>query len=92
VRYTRAKARGPLRPRPFSTAPRIPSRDSDATDEWTGHFGRRVQWRFRPDGRGRGSGLHDFDEYAQIKHVMVELSGEAEQGWHYTIFGDPKAD
>jgi betaine-aldehyde dehydrogenase len=51
-----------------------------------------VQWRFRPDGRGRGSGLHDFDEYAQIKHVMVELSGEAEQGWHYTIFGDPKAD
>jgi hypothetical protein len=25
-----------------------------------------------------------------VKHVMIELTGEAEKPWHYTIFGDPK--
>jgi len=22
-----------------------------------------------------------------VKHVILDLSGEAEKGWHYTIFG-----
>ena len=31
-----------------------------------------------------------FEEYTQVKHVMVELNGEAEKGWHYTVVGDPQ--
>ena len=32
--------------------------------------------------------MYSFDEYTQIKHVMIELDGEARKSWHYTIFGD----
>ena len=31
-------------------------------------------------------------EVLQVKHVMVELTGEAEKPWHYTIFGDAKPE
>lgn len=43
---------------------------------------------FRESGFGKDMSLYALEEYTQIKHVMVELSGEAEKGWHYTIFGD----
>jgi len=32
--------------------------------------------------------MYSFDEYTQIKHVMIELTAEARKSWHYTIFGD----
>jgi betaine-aldehyde dehydrogenase len=47
---------------------------------------------FKQSGYGKDMSQYSFDEYTQVKHVMVELSGEAEKGWHYTVFGDPKAD
>ena len=47
---------------------------------------------FKQSGYGKDMSRYSFDEYTQIKHVMVELSGEVEKGWHYTIFGDAKAD
>jgi hypothetical protein len=28
-----------------------------------------------------------FEEYTQIKHVMIELGNEARKSWHHTIFG-----
>ena len=37
---------------------------------------------------GDGLARDSFEEYTRVKHVMLELSGEAEKGWHYTIFGD----
>jgi betaine-aldehyde dehydrogenase len=32
--------------------------------------------------------LYPFEEHTQIKHVMIDLSGEVRKAWHYTIFGD----
>jgi betaine-aldehyde dehydrogenase len=45
---------------------------------------------FKQSGFGKDMSDYSFDEYTQVKHVMVELSGEADKGWHYTIWGDPK--
>jgi betaine-aldehyde dehydrogenase len=44
---------------------------------------------YKESGIGKDMSLYSFEEYTQIKHVMVELSGEARKAWHYTIFGDP---
>ncbi len=47
---------------------------------------------FRQSGYGKDMSAYSFDEYTQVKHVMVELTGEAEKAWHYQIFGDAPAD
>ena len=44
---------------------------------------------FKQSGFGKDMSSYSFDEYTQIKHVMVELTGVAEKGWHYQIFGEP---
>ena len=46
---------------------------------------------FKQSGFGKDMSMYSFEEYTQLKHVMIELTGEAEKPWHYTIFGDPKA-
>jgi betaine-aldehyde dehydrogenase len=43
---------------------------------------------FKQSGFGKDMSSYSFEEYTQVKHVMIELSGQAEKGWHYTIFGD----
>jgi betaine-aldehyde dehydrogenase len=43
---------------------------------------------FKGSGYGKDMSQYSFDEYTQVKHVMIELTGEAEKGWHYQIFGD----
>ncbi len=43
---------------------------------------------YKESGIGKDMSMYSFEEYTQIKHVMVELTGEARKGWHYTIFGD----
>lgn len=43
---------------------------------------------YKESGVGKDMSLYSFEEYTQIKHVMIELSGEARKNWHYTIFGD----
>src|SRR5260370_25829642 len=43
---------------------------------------------YQDSGVGKDIAMYSFDEYTQIKHVMIELSNEARKGWHYTIFGD----
>ncbi len=45
---------------------------------------------FRQSGFGKDMSDYSFDEYTQVKHVMIELTGEADKGWHYTIWGDAK--
>lgn len=44
---------------------------------------------YKQSGIGKDMSMYSFEEYTQVKHVMIELSGEARKGWHYTIFGDP---
>ena len=46
---------------------------------------------FRQSGYGKDMSSYSFEEYTRIKHVMIELTGIAEKGWHYTIFGDRPA-
>ena len=43
---------------------------------------------FKQSGTGKDMSTYSFEEYTQVKHVMLELTGEAEKGWHYTVFGD----
>jgi betaine-aldehyde dehydrogenase len=43
---------------------------------------------FKQSGFGKDMSSYSFDEYTQVKHVMLELTGEPEKVWHYTIFGD----
>ena len=45
---------------------------------------------FKQSGFGKDLSRYSFEEYTQIKHVAIEITGEAEKGWHWTIFGDPK--
>ena len=46
---------------------------------------------FKQSGFGKDMSAYSFDEYTRVKHVMFELTGEPEKGWHYTIFGDKPA-
>ena len=43
---------------------------------------------FKQSGFGKDMSSYSFDEYTQVKHVMIELTGQPEKSWHYTIFGD----
>ena len=43
---------------------------------------------YKESGVGKDMSMYAFEDYTQIKHMMIELSGEARKGWHYTIFGD----
>lgn len=44
---------------------------------------------YKESGIGKDMSMYSFEEYTQVKHVMIELNGEARKSWHYTIFGDP---
>jgi betaine-aldehyde dehydrogenase len=43
---------------------------------------------FKQSGSGKDMSSYSFEEYTRVKHVMIELTGEPEKPWHYTIFGD----
>jgi betaine-aldehyde dehydrogenase len=43
---------------------------------------------YKESGIGKDMSMYSFEEYTQVKHVMIEMSGEARKGWHYTVFGD----
>ena len=47
---------------------------------------------FKQSGFGKDLSSYSFEEYTQVKHVMLELTGQPEKGWHYTIFGDKPAE
>ncbi len=46
---------------------------------------------FKESGFGKDMSSYSFEEYTQVKHVMIELTGQPEKDWHYTIFGDKKS-
>ncbi len=47
---------------------------------------------FKQSGSGKDMSAYSFEEYTRVKHVMLELTGEADKPWHYTIFGDKPAE
>jgi acyl-CoA reductase-like NAD-dependent aldehyde dehydrogenase len=43
---------------------------------------------YKRSGFGKDMSQYSLDEYTQIKHVAVDITGEASKDWHYTIYGD----
>jgi betaine-aldehyde dehydrogenase len=43
---------------------------------------------FKQSGFGKDMSPYAIEDYTQVKHMMLENTGEARKGWHYTIFGD----
>ena len=43
---------------------------------------------FKQTGFGKDLSTYSFDDYTEIKHIYVDLTGEKRKGWHYTIYGD----
>ncbi len=44
---------------------------------------------YKQSGFGKDLSIHSLEEYTQLKHVWVELTGEARKGWHYLTYGEP---
>ncbi len=42
----------------------------------------------KASGFGKDMSQYSFDEYTQVKHVSIDITGEARKDWHRTIFGD----
>lgn len=43
---------------------------------------------YKESGIGKDLSIYAFEDYTQVKHVMIELSNDARKSWHYTAFGD----
>jgi betaine-aldehyde dehydrogenase len=43
---------------------------------------------FKGSGVGKDLSHYALEEYTIPKHVMLETTGAARKGWHFTIFGD----
>ncbi len=43
----------------------------------------------KQSGHGRDLSVYALEEYSNIKHVYVDLSGKARKPWHYTVYGKP---
>ena len=43
---------------------------------------------YKQSGFGKDLSGYSLEDYTQIKHVAIELGGQARKDWHYTIYGD----
>jgi len=43
---------------------------------------------YKASGFGKDMSQYSFDEYTQVKHVSIDITGEVRKDWHRTIFGD----
>ena len=43
---------------------------------------------FKQSGFGKDLSAYALEDYTEVKHVMIELTGDARKGWHYTVYGD----
>ncbi|AEW96833.1 MULTISPECIES: gamma-aminobutyraldehyde dehydrogenase [Streptomycetaceae] len=41
---------------------------------------------YRASGYGKDMSAYSFEEYTQVKHVMLDNTGQAAKGWHRTVF------
>jgi betaine-aldehyde dehydrogenase len=46
---------------------------------------------YKQSGFGKDMSVYSLEEYTQIKHVSMDITGAARKGWHRTIFADPAA-
>ena len=47
---------------------------------------------YKQSGFGKDLSMYSVEDYTQIKHVAIELEGDAVKAWHYTIYGDAPAE
>ncbi len=44
---------------------------------------------YKQSGFGKDMSQYSFEEYTQVKHVSMDISGVAHKAWHRTIFSNP---
>ncbi len=44
---------------------------------------------YKQSGFGKDLGAYSFDDYTEVKHVYVDLTGAARKPWYYTVYGKP---
>ena len=42
---------------------------------------------YKQSGFGKDMSMYTFDDYTEIKHVYLDLTGDRRKSWHYTVFG-----
>ncbi|MGD0175217.1 MAG: aminobutyraldehyde dehydrogenase [Candidatus Bathyarchaeia archaeon] len=42
---------------------------------------------YKQSGFGKDMSLYTFDDYTDVKHVYIDLSGDVRKPWHYTVYG-----
>jgi len=43
---------------------------------------------YKQSGFGKDMSTYSFEEYTQVKHVSLDITGAAKKGWHRTIFSE----
>jgi betaine-aldehyde dehydrogenase len=43
---------------------------------------------YKASGFGKDLSIHSLEEYTNLKHVFIELSGRPRKPWHYLVYGD----
>ena len=43
---------------------------------------------YKASGFGKDMSQYSFDEYTQVKHVSIDITGDVHKDWHRTVFGD----
>lgn len=44
---------------------------------------------YKQTGSGHDLSIHALEEYTQLKHIYVDLTGKTRKPWHYTVVGKP---
>lgn len=42
---------------------------------------------YKQSGFGKDMSMYTFDDYTEIKHVYIDLTGDKRKSWHYTVYG-----
>ena len=45
---------------------------------------------FKQSGFGKDMSMYSFEEYTNVKHVSMDITGEVRKPWHRTIFANPE--
>ncbi len=44
---------------------------------------------YKQSGFGKDLAAYSFDDYTEVKHVYVDLTGDVRKPWYYTVYGKP---
>lgn len=44
---------------------------------------------YKQSGSGKDLSMYALEEFTQVKHVYVDLTGDQRKAWHYTVYGPP---